>query len=280
MIAIIDSSSTDGSELLAADHGFEVVRIDSGNFNHGGTRQAAVEQFCEGKEFAIFLTHDSVIEGPQSLNALLDAFADPSVGAAYGRQLPHDGAGHFGRHSVSFLYPALSHVRKIEDASRYGIRTAHLSNSFAAYRIRALLECGGFPSSLILGEDAYVAFRMLLAGWSVRYCADARARHSHDYSVLEEMRRYFDYGVMHAQLPELLQALGAPDADGLRFVASELRYISTAAPWRLPEVLVRNSGKYLGYRLGMAFRRLPNDVRRRLSMTKGFWDGPQVKNEA
>jgi rhamnosyltransferase len=94
------------------------------------------------------------------------------------------------------------------------------------------------------------------------------------------MRRYFDYGVMHAQLPELLHELGAAEGDGLRFVASELRYIATVAPWRLPEVLVRNSGKYLGYRLGKAFRRVPNPVRRRLSMTKGFWDEAQVKNEA
>ncbi len=45
-----------------------------------------------------------------------------------------------------------------------------------------------------------------------------------------------------------------------------------AAPWLLPEVLVRNAAKYLGYRLGRVFRKLPNSVRRRLSMTAGYWD--------
>ena len=280
MVAVVDSSSTDGSDAVAADLGFELQRIDPGTFNHGRTRQAAVDRFCHGREFALFLTHDAVIEGPGSLTMLLDAFSNPQVGAAYGRQLPHHNASPFGRHSASFLYPATSDVRTLASAPRHGIRTTHLSNSFAAYRIRALNECGGFPSTLILGEDTHVALRMLLAGWSVSYCATARVRHSHDYSVFQDMQRYFDFGVLHAQLPELLRELGEPEGDGLRFVKSELRYMTAAAPWLLPEVVVRNAAKYLGYRLGRVFRKLPNSMRRRLSMTAGYWDSTLTNGRA
>lgn len=280
LVAVVDSSSTDGSDTVAADLGFEVERIDPRTFNHGRTRQAAVDRFCRGREFAVFLTHDAVIEGPESLTLLLDAFSNPRVGAAYGRQLPHHNASHFGKHSASFLYPPTSDIRTLASAPRHGIRTAYISNSFAAYRIRALDECGGFPSSLILGEDTHVALHMLLAGWAVSYCANARVRHSHDYSIVEEMRRYFDFGVLHAQLPELLRELGEPEGDGLRFVSSELRYMSAAAPWLLPEVVVRNAAKYLGYRLGRKFRRIPNAVRRRLSMTSGYWDSPLTSDKA
>jgi rhamnosyltransferase len=272
MVAVVDSSSTDGSNAVAADFGFEVERIDPCTFNHGRTRQEAVDRFCHGREFALFLTHDAVIEGPGSLTMLLDAFSNPQVGAAYGRQLPHHNATPFGRHSASFLYPPTSDVRTLASAPRLGIRTAYISNSFAAYRIRALNECGGFPSTLILGEDTHVALRMLLAGWSISYCATALVRHSHNYSVFQDMQRYFDFGVLHAQLPELLRELGEPEGDGLRFVKSELRYMTTAAPWRLPEVVLRNASKYLGYRLGRVFRNLPNSLRRRLSMTTGYWD--------
>ena len=280
MVAVVDSSSTDGSDAVAAELGFQVERIDPRTFNHGRTRQSAVDRFCQGSEFALFLTHDAVIEGPESLTTLLDAFSDPQVGAAYGRQLPHHNAGPFGRHIVSFLYPDTSDVRTLADAPRHGIRTAPLSNSFAAYRIRALNECGGFPSTLILGEDTYVGLRMLLAGWSVSYCARALVRHSHDYSVLQDMQRYFDFGVLHAQLPELLRELGEPEGDGLRFVMSELRFMTTAAPWLLPEAVVRNAAKYFGYRLGRVFRRLPNSARRRLSMTAGYWDSTLTNGSA
>jgi rhamnosyltransferase len=280
MVAVVDSSSTDGSDAIAADLGFELERIDPSTFNHGRTRQAAVDRFCHGKEFALFLTHDAVIEGSGSLTMLLDAFSNPQVGAAYGRQLPHHNASPFGRHSASFLYPVTSDVRTLANAPRHGIRTAYISNSFAAYRIRALNECGGFPSTLILGEDTHVALRMLLAGWSVSYCATALVRHSHDYSVFQEMQRYFDFGVLHAQLPELLRELGEPEGDGLRFMKSELRYMTTAAPRLLPEVVVRNAAKYLGYRLGRVFRKLPNSMRRRLSMTTGYWDSTLTNRRA
>jgi rhamnosyltransferase len=279
LVVVVDSSSTDGSDAVAANLGFEVERIDPRTFNHGRTRQAAVDKFCRGRAFVLFLTHDAVIEGPGSLTMLLDAFSNPLVGAAYGRQLPHHNAGPFGRHSASFLYPAIGDVRTLASAPRLGIRTAYLSNSFAAYRIRALQECGGFPSTLILGEDTHVALRMLLAGWSIDYCAAALVRHSHEYSILEEMRRYFDFGVLHAQLPELLREFGKPEGDGLRFVKSELGFMTATAPWLLPEVLVRNAAKYIGYRLGREFRKMPNSLRRRLSMTSGYWDSPFTCDE-
>jgi rhamnosyltransferase len=271
MVAVVDSSSTDGSDVFARSLGFEVERIDPATFNHGRSRQEAVDRFCESGEFVVFLTHDAVIEGPQSFTLLLETFSNQRVGAAYGRQLPHSDASLFGSHSASFLYPPISETRTLADVSRYRIRTAYISNSFAAYRMTALRECGGFPSALILGEDTHVALQMLLAGWSLTYCAEALVRHSHDYSVAQDMQRYFDVGVLHAQLPQLLQKLGEPEGDGLRFVTSELRYMGRTAPWLLPEVVIRNAAKYLGYRLGRVYRRLPNSLRRRLSMTKGYW---------
>jgi rhamnosyltransferase len=271
LVAVVDSSSSDGSDRVAAECRFELHSIDARTFNHGRTRQEAADRYCENRQFVVFLTHDAVIEGPNSLVALLAAFDDPKVGAAYGRQIPHHDARPFARHSTTFLYPAASHVRTLADVPLHGLRTAYISNSFAAYRLRALKECGGFPSDLILGEDADVAFRMLRLGWSVKYCADAVVRHSHDYSIFQEMQRYFDFGVFHAQLPKLVRDFGEPEGDGLKFVRSELQYLACAAPWLMPVSFVRNAGKYFGYKLGRGFRTLPNAIRRRLSMTRGFW---------
>lgn len=271
-IVVVDSGSTDGSDRVACESRFEVERIDPRTFNHGGTRQMAVDRFCQGREFVIFLTHDAVLEGREALAALLAAFSDAQVGAAYGRQLPHYGAKPFEAHMVLFNYGESSETRSLKDAARLGIKAAYLSNSFAAYRTSTLRACGGFPTDLILGEDAYVAVKMLLSGWKVKYCADARVRHSHAYTILQEAQRYFDFGVLHAQLPELMRNFGAAEGEGARFVASELRYIADRAPWLLPEVFVRNAAKYAGYRLGRAFARLPRTLCRRLSMTKVFWD--------
>jgi rhamnosyltransferase len=171
-----------------------------------------------------------------------------------------------------FNYPTRSETRTLADAGRLGIKAAFLSNSYAAYRVAALVECGGFPGHFILGEDAYVAMRMLISGWGVRYSAEALAHHSHAYPVLQEMQRYFDFGVMHAQMPDLMRHFGEPDGEGMRFVRSEVSYMLANAPRLLPQVFVRNAAKYLGYRLGRVFERLPAAMRRALSMTKGYWD--------
>jgi GT2 family glycosyltransferase len=274
LVAVVDSGSTDGSDQVASESGFELVRIDPRTFNHGRTRQMAVDRFCVGREYAVFLTHDAVLEGPEALAALLAAFADPAVGVAYGRQLPHHGARPFESHMALFNYGTMSETRSLADAGRLGIKAAYISNSFGAYRIAAFRSCGGFPSHLILGEDTCVAVKMLLAGWTVRYCADARVRHSHEYTIVQETQRYFDFGVLHSQLPELMRHFGAAEGEGARFVASELRYMAARAPWLLPAVPVRNAAKYAGYRLGRMFARLPRGLCRRLSMTKVFWDQP------
>lgn len=272
-VVVIDSGSTDGSERVASEKGFELEIIDPRSFNHGRTRQMAVDRYCRDAEFVVLLTHDAVIEGAESLAALLEAFADPAVGAAYGRQLPHRGAGEFEAHMALFNYGQTSETRSLADAGRLGIKAAYISNSFGAYRLCALRACGGFPSHLILGEDTFVAVKMLLSDWKVRYCANARVRHSHAYSVMQEAQRYFDFGVLHSQLPELIQNFGTAEGEGARFVLSEARHVAANAPWLLPTVPIRNMAKYAAYRLGRKFSRLPRRLCRHLSMTKVFWDG-------
>jgi len=270
-VVVVDSDSSDGSAEAALQQGFTVERIDVRDFNHGRTRQEAVKRHCGGVPFAILLTQDAVLEGGESLPAILAAFEDAQVGAAYGRQLPHAGAHAVAVYANSVNYPAESETRSLQDAARLGVKAAYLSNSFAAYRVSALEQCGGFPEHLILGEDTYVAMRMLKSGWRVRYCAAARVFHSHDYTLTEDLERFFDYGVLHAQCPELL-AFGNPEAAGLRLLGGEMRHIGRVQPVLLPQVLARAALKYVGYKLGRSHSRLPVSVSRRLSMTKRFWD--------
>lgn len=272
IVVVVDSGSGDGSDRVALENGFELERIDPRTFNHGRTRQMAVDRWCADSEFVIFLTQDAVIESSDALTSLLSAFSDAAVGAAYGRQLPHVGALPFEAHMVLFNYGRESETRGLADAARLGIKAAYISNSFGGYRTSALRACGGFPSHLILGEDTFVAVKLLLSGWKVRYCADARVRHSHNYSTWQESQRYFDFGVLHAQLPELAEHFGGAEGEGLRFVASELRFIARCAPRLLFQVPVRNAAKYISYRLGRTFERLPRSLCRRLSMTKIFWE--------
>lgn len=270
-LLLIDSSSSDETVNLARKQGFDVKIIAGSEFNHGGTRQWGVDCLSD-VDIVVFLTQDALLAESDAIDNLLAAFDDSSVGAAYGRQLPHRNAGPIGAHARLFNYPASSQLRSLEDKMSYGIKTVFISNSFSAYRRSALMQVGGFPAATIMNEDTYVAGKMLVAGWKIAYRADARVFHSHDYGFLDEFKRYFDIGVFHSHTPWLQQTFGGASGEGLRFVFSEIRYLLKRTPWLLPSAVLRNGLKWFGYRLGGAVDRgFPRTLSRHLSMHKAYW---------
>ena len=66
------------------------------------------------------------------------------IGAAYGRQIPDEGARPVAKVKRLFNYPDESITKNAADRARFGLRTPFLSNAFAAYRRSALEEIGGF----------------------------------------------------------------------------------------------------------------------------------------
>ena len=269
-LLVVDSSSSDETVALARAHGFAAHVIPKSAFNHGGTRQTGVNLLPEA-ELVVFMTQDALLASPQAIERLLAVFADGQVGAAYGRQLPHRGAGPIATHARLFNYPSASQLRSLEDRTRYGIKTAFISNSFAAYRRDALTQAGGFPADTIMNEDTYVAGKMLFLGWKIAYCADAQVCHSHDYHCLDEFKRYFDIGVFHARSSWLQLIFGAAEGEGRRFVLSELRYLLKHAPWLIPSAVLRTGLKWLGFSMGTLHQALPEFVSRRFSLHQAYW---------
>ena len=270
-VMIVDSGSSDDTDKAAVEAGFELVRIAKGTFDHGGTRQMAAERLA-AFDVLVYLTQDAVLASPNALARLVASFSDPKVGTAYGRQLPRQGSAAIEAHARLFNYPPQSNTRTLAAKAHMGIKAAFTSNSFAAYRTEALSAVGGFPTSLILGEDMVVAARMLQAGWAVAYVAEAQVWHSHGYTLLQEFKRYFDIGVMHQDQAWILRDFGKPEGEGGRFVRSEIAYLLRHAPWLLPSAFIRTLAKYLGYKLGQHSSSLALPIKRKLSMHQGFWD--------
>ena len=249
----------------------QVRTIDSRDFNHGGTRQWGIE-LCPEANVYVFLTQDAIPADAYAIENLVAAFDDKFVGCAYGRQIAHEQSGVFGKITRAFNYPSESYVYSLEDRKKRGIKTAFLSNSFAAYRKEAMQEVRGFPTNTILSEDMYVAAKMLLHQWRVAYVAQAVVYHSHDYTIAQEFSRYFDIGVFHAREAWIQREFGKAEGEGQRFVMTELRYILKHCPHRICEMVLRDGMKLLGYRLGMHEDLLDNEMKRKLGMFSRYWD--------
>ena len=221
---IVDSQSTDGTAELAKKFGMETLTIERKNFNHGATRQFALEHLLKKfpLDVIIFLTQDVLLRDDESLAKLVKIGEDKSVGLSYGRQLPHENATNEAKFLRAFNYPPESQLRSFDDRKTFGLKTAFASNSFAAYRVTALQSVGGFPSNVPLCEDMYVAAKMLMSGLKILYAADAQVYHSHNYTAAQEFRRYVDIGKFHAQESWIRENFGSAEGAGKKFVLMKL----------------------------------------------------------
>jgi rhamnosyltransferase len=269
---VVDSQSSDDSVARLRAAGARVEIIAASSFNHGGTRQWASEQV--NADILIFLTQDAVPCTPDSLAILkAELLSENDIGVAYGRQLPHPHAGLLATQARQFNYPAQSRTKRLANAAEFGIKTCFSSDSFAAYRHSAVQAVGGFPKDVIGSEDAYVAGRLLQAGYAVRYAANACVEHSHDYSLLDEFRRYFDIGTFYGRETWIAETFGRATGEGSRYVRAEIAALHQAgALHRLPEVILRSALKLIGYKLGYNETYLPRALKQKISMFAAYWN--------
>ncbi|VDR25993.1 Predicted glycosyl hydrolase [Raoultella terrigena] len=212
-VHVIDSSSKDDTVAVAVKAGFNVLTIAGSDFNHGGTRNQAVEKYIADYDVVIFLTQDAI---PQEnfVKEIMSIFSDDRIACAYGRQLPHLDANPLAKHARSFSYPSKGYICGKENIPEMGLKTVFMSNSFSAYRLSIFKTLGGFPSNTILCEDMFFTAKAVLAGYKVAYAAEAVVRHSHNYTPYEEFRRYFDIGVFHKNEPWIRQSIGGAGVKG------------------------------------------------------------------
>lgn len=249
-LIIIDSSSSDDTVNIAQSHRADIITIPHSEFDHGGTRALAAMK-AKG-DILIYLTQDALPHDEYAVERIVRPLIDDGkIGAAFGKQVPCPGASVFAEHLRLFNYPDTSYIRVLDDKKIYGIKTAFLSNSFAAYRKSSLEEIGYFKTGLPFGEDTCAAAQMLLKGYKIAYVAEAVVLHSHNYTVRQDFKRYFDVGKFHRTENWLLKEFGKAEGEGFRYAKSELKFLLQRKRFDLfPEFALRLITKYLGYKLG------------------------------
>jgi rhamnosyltransferase len=270
-VLIVDSSSSDDTVQIAESMGAATMIVPRAEFDHGATRTyAGKAAYCD---IVVYLTQDAIPADERSIEELVrPLLSDTWIGAVFGRQLPHRDANPFAAHLRLFNYPSKSYTRRLEDVREFGIKTAFLSNSFAAFRKSALDEIGWFREKMIMGEDMYAGAKMLLAGYKIAYVADAMVYHSHDYTIGQEFKRYFDIGVFHKTERWIRQEFGDIGGQGMKYVTSGLHFLVKKQKAHLiPEFAFRASMKYLGYKLGYHYEKLPKSIIPTLSMHSRWW---------
>lgn len=247
----------------------ELFHIQKERFDHGGTRNMAVRR--SDADFFVCMTQDALPADRYLIENLMKTLLGrDGTAAAYARQLAEDDCSLIERYTRQFNYPEQGFYKSKADIGRMGIKTYFCSNVCAVYRREVFEELGGFASPTIFNEDMILAAKAVQAGYSIGYAAKAQVMHSHNYSGWEQLSRNFDLGVSHAQYPEVFEGV-PPEGEGMKLVKQTAGYLLKKAPWFLPKLVWQSGMKWLGYRLGKRYERLPGRLVVFLSMQKGYW---------
>ena len=247
----------------------ELYHIQRSEFDHGGTRNQALRM--SESDLVMFLTQDAIPENTELVKCMVECFADETVACAYGRQLPAKDCSLIEQYTRQFNYPSEGFVKTRKDLQRLGIKTYFCSDVCAVYRRQVYEKLGGFPLKTIFNEDMIFASKVIGAGYGIAYCAKARVIHSHNYTGKQQFQRNFDMAVSQADHPEVFEGLPA-EKEGVRMVAENAKWLVKSGHFYLIPRLIYVSGcKYLGYRMGKKYKKLPEKLVRFCSMNKNYW---------
>lgn len=268
-IYVVNTETGVFPEELCEKNEIKVVHISKSEFDHGGTRDMMMS--WSDAEIVVFMTQDAMPANSQLISKLVSGFSEDLTGAVYARQLPKEDCSIIEKYTRKFNYPESSVVKSQEDIQKMGIKTFFCSNVCAAYRRDIYEEMGGFEKHTIFNEDMILAGKMVLNGYKIRYEADARVIHSHNYSGRQQFHRNFDLAVSQAEHPEVFNGIKS-ESEGIRLVKQTAVYLlKIKKPWLIVRLVYQSGCKYLGYKLGYHYKSLPNWLIYICTMNREYW---------
>jgi len=193
-VIVVDDASRDPAAIarIGDEAGARVLRrpVNGGPGAARNTGLAAADT-----PLVAFLDSDCV-PSPGWLDVLLPYFADPAVGAAAPRIVPHER----GRTWLARYEGASSTLDMGAHASivRPGSRVPYVPG--AALVVRKAAAGPGFAEDMRVGEDVDFVWRLAAAGWTVRYEPAAAMPHQHRVRLGAWFARRKDYGTSAAVL--------------------------------------------------------------------------------
>ena len=270
-IIIINTETGIFPEKLETEpYPIEVIHIKPKDFDHGGTRNMGAS--ISKADIVLYITQDAMPADEHLIEEFIKVFeAHSDIGVAYGRQLPKNDCNIIERFTRRFNYPEKSRIKSKSDLNELGIKTFFCSDVCAAYRRNYLLGAGGFEDPTIFNEDMIFASHLIEEGKKIAYVADAKVWHWHNYTAKEQLKRNFDLAVSQVDAGGLFTKVKS-ESEGIRLVKMTLlHFIKKGQFYYIPKIITQNGAKYIGYRLGKSYKKLPKKWILKISLNPWYW---------
>ena len=185
-IKYILTESTDETEAILIKNKCEFTKIFKQDFSHSLVRENAA--FESNADIVVFVTQDVVIEREDWLYNLTKDINDEIV-ATYSRQLPK--FNNIEKYTREKNYPEESSVVSKSDLNKLGLRTFFFSDASSAIKRDVFIKLNGYDGkNLPISEDMYIAYKIIMSGYKIKYCADSEVIHSHKFALKQIYERY------------------------------------------------------------------------------------------
>lgn len=268
-VIVINTEETFWNKEFESIINLEVIHIKKEDFDHGGTRRMAAGLVTA--DFFVCMTQDARPKDDELFLKLLENFKDEEVAIAYARQEVDDKASALESFTREFNYPMKKRVKTKKDVATLGIKAWFSSDVCAMYRKSIYEEAGGFVPKTIFNEDMLMAQEVMERGYKVVYEPEAGVIHYHEYSLSAQFHRNFDLGVSHREFLSIFSKVSS-EKEGGKYVKMTIFYLMKKGKiFLLPKFFCHTVAKYLGYKLGKNYHRLPKWLVLKFSMNKGYF---------
>lgn len=156
-------------------------------FSHSLVREKAA--FDAKGDILVFVTQDVEIRDSDWLKNLASPIVNGEVDACYSRQKTR--YNNIEKYTREFNYPSRSFVISKDDIKEKGLKTFFFSDAAGAISKSKFVELGGYDGkNLPISEDMYYAYKLIINGGKIKYCADSVVYHSHKFSLKQIYGRY------------------------------------------------------------------------------------------
>ena len=186
-IQYVLTKSKDNSEKILKENKFNYILIDKKDFSHSLTREK--EAMKSKSDIIVFISQDIVIENTDYLYNLVNPIINGEADACYSRQLTKfDNIEKYTRESN---YPDKSIIKTKDDIEKLGLKTFFFSDASSAVNTKVFKKLNGYDGkNLPINEDMYFAYKLIMNGYKIKYCADSVCYHSHNFKLKELYDRY------------------------------------------------------------------------------------------
>jgi rhamnosyltransferase len=270
-VIILDSSDDITPQIvkkMSLDHEIKLFRVEPEDYNYGGTRNLGIS-YSRG-DFLVLISTDIEIINENWLKQLHDNFIDERVAGVYGRQIPKKNTIPMEEFFIKTTYP--EHRIEYDLIKKKFVEDFFFSNTNTMIR-RKVWEKIHIPE-MLKSEDQEWGKRALIAGYKLIYDPKPAVYHSHNYSLSQVFKEYYDSG---ATLPfvnksEFLKSKSFIRR-GIIYELSQIKYfIENGYTKHIPYSLVYDFMKFFGYFLGTQHNLTPLWLKRKFTKKANHWD--------